>query len=54
MVQYIIVGLIVASALAYTVYSLTRSMKATKKPHGCGGGCTGCELKDIKKNCGCQ
>jgi len=51
MYQDIIVIAIVAAAVSYTGWSLTRK-KRKKRPASCGD-CTACscELADLKKNC---
>lgn len=49
MIQNIIVFLIIALAIVYTIYSVVKSLR-TKQKSGCEG-CGGCELKnDIKKS----
>lgn len=49
MIQNIIVYLIIASAIGFTIYSVVKSLR-TKQKSGCEG-CSGCELKnDIKKS----
>jgi len=44
MLQIIIVLIIVAVALGYTVYSVVKSLKAKESGH-CGG-CDGCDVKN--------
>jgi len=51
MIQNIIVALIVAAALAYTGYSIYRSVRPGQKSKSGCGGCTGCELKNTKDSC---
>jgi len=51
MIQNIIVALIVAAALAYTGYSIYRSVKPGQKTKSGCGGCTGCDLKNMKNSC---
>jgi hypothetical protein len=51
MIQNIIVGLIVAAAAVYAGYSVYLSVMPGKKPQNACGGCTGCDLKNIKNKC---
>lgn len=60
MIQQIIVYIIIATVLIYTVYKLVRSV-TTKPVSGCGG-CTGCGIKEeitkrgktTTQNCSCD
>ena len=50
MIQNIIVILIVVAALAYTVYSVLKSVTRKKDESPCGG-CTGCDIRhELNKN----
>ncbi|MCX6283325.1 MAG: FeoB-associated Cys-rich membrane protein [Bacteroidetes bacterium] len=49
MIQYIIVGSIIASALGSVVYKLIRSIeKPAVKCDGCASGCGGCAIGELK------
>lgn len=52
MIQNIIVGVIVAGALVYTLLAVYRPLRPGTKSAGSCGGCTGCELKNMKNSCG--
>ncbi|MBA4406395.1 FeoB-associated Cys-rich membrane protein [bacterium] len=45
--QDLIVFVIIASTIGYTIYSFIRGIKVEKKQSGCGG-CSGCELSKNK------
>lgn len=48
-IQYIIVGLIVASAVGSIVLRLIRSIKKpVSKCDGCSAGCGGCAIHELK------
>jgi hypothetical protein len=50
MLQNIIVILIVASAIIYTIYATVRSLTKKKNDSACGG-CSGCDIKkELLKN----
>lgn len=51
MIQNIIVAVILLVALAFIGYSVYRSVSSDHKPKNACGGCTGCELKNIKNSC---
>lgn len=51
MIQNIIVALIVAVAVVYAGYAVYRSVRPGNKPRSACGGCTGCELKNMKDSC---
>lgn len=51
MIQNIIVALIVAAAVVYVGFSVYRSLRPGKKPKSACGGCTGCELQNMKNSC---
>ncbi|MEI6889817.1 MAG: FeoB-associated Cys-rich membrane protein [Bacteroidales bacterium] len=49
-IQYIIISLVIASAIGRAAYSLIRSMiKPESKCNGCNSGCGGCAILEIKK-----
>ncbi|MBP1676834.1 MAG: hypothetical protein H6Q20_1393 [Bacteroidetes bacterium] len=49
MIQTIIIYIIIAGAIIYTIYSVVKSLR-TKEKSGCDG-CNGCDLKhEITKN----
>ncbi len=48
MIQNIIVGVIVLIAIAYAAFSMFRSVKPPKGKQNACGGCTGCELRNLK------
>lgn len=50
MLQYVIVFVIIAAALAYVVYRLVSTLSNTGKGSLCDG-CQGCQLKEIKQRC---
>jgi hypothetical protein len=52
MIQNIIVAFIVVAAVIYAGNSVYRSVRPGKKPGNACGGCTGCELKNMKNTCG--
>jgi hypothetical protein len=52
MIQNLIVAVIILAAIAYIGYSLFRSVVPGEKPGNACGGCTECELKNLKKDCG--
>lgn len=51
MVQNIIVAIIILAALAYTAWSVYRSVRPGEKPNSACGGCTGCDLKNRINSC---
>jgi hypothetical protein len=51
MIQNIIVAIIILGAIAYTAWSVYRSVRPGVKEQNTCGGCTGCELKNIKSSC---
>jgi hypothetical protein len=51
MIQNIIVALIVAASVVYAGYAVYRSVRPGNKPGSACGGCTGCELKNMKDSC---
>jgi len=51
MVQNIIVAVIILAALAYTAWSVYRSVHPGEKKTSACGGCTGCDLKNRINSC---
>ena len=51
MAQNIIVAIIILAALAYTTWSVYQSVHPGKKQNNACGGCTGCDLKNMKNSC---
>jgi hypothetical protein len=52
MIQNLIVVLFILIALAYTGHSVYQSLRPGTKSKSACGGCTGCQLKDLKTSCG--
>jgi len=51
MVQNIFVAIFILAALAYTAWSVYRSVRPGEKAQSACGGCTGCELKNRINSC---
>jgi hypothetical protein len=52
MTQNITVAFILFAALAYVGLNVYHSLKPSSKPQSPCGGCSGCELMNLKNSCG--
>lgn len=52
MIQNIIVAFILFAALAYVGLNVYHSVKPSPKHQSSCNGCSGCELMNLKNNCG--
>ena len=51
MIQNIIVAVIISGAFTWVALKVYRSVVPGDKPQSACGGCTGCELKNMKNKC---